>query len=62
MGNIVIRKNEDILKARDKIQHSLKSVKAIDARLYLGKLRIKDDALAYQKEVRKEWDTDEHAH
>ena len=56
MGNIVIRKNEDILNARDKIQYSLKTAKALDARLYLGKLRFKDDALAYQKEIRKEWD------
>ena len=62
MGSIVIRKNEDILKVWDKIQYGLKSVKALNARLYLGKLRIKEDALAYQKEVRKEWSTDEHGH
>ena len=62
MGNIiVIGKNEDILKVRDKIQYGLDSVKALNARLYLGKLRIKDDALAYQKKVREEWRTDEHS-
>jgi len=55
MGSITIRKNEDILKIRNRIQCNLKSVKAFTAKQYIGKLRLKKDPLAYQKQVRKEW-------
>jgi hypothetical protein len=55
MGSSTIGKNEDILKVRNRIQCNLKSVKAFRTKQYIGKLRLKEDPLAYQKQVRKEW-------
>jgi hypothetical protein len=55
MGSIAIRKDEDILKIRNRIQRKFKSVKAFRAKQYIGKLKLKEDPLSYQKRVRKEW-------
>jgi len=55
MGNIAIRKDEDILKIRNKIQRKFKNVKPFRAKQYIGKLKLKEDPLSYQKQVRKEW-------
>ena len=55
MGSITIRKDEDILKIRDRIQRNFKSVKAFRVKQYIGKLKLKEDPLDYQKRVRKEW-------
>jgi hypothetical protein len=55
MGSITIKKSDDIIKIRKKMQKNLKSVKAFNAYKYIGKLRLKEDPLAYQKRVRKEW-------
>jgi len=60
MGSIIIGKNEDILKIRNKIQADLKSIKMLKAKQYVGKIRLKQDALAYQREVRKEWSVNEY--
>lgn len=55
MGNIAIRKDDDILKIRNRIQRSFKSVKAFKAKQYIGKLKLKEAPLSYQKRIRKEW-------
>lgn len=55
MGSITIEKSDDILKIRNRIECDLKSVKAFKAKQYVGKLRLKEDPLSYQKQVRKEW-------
>ena len=55
MASITIGKNEDIMKIRNRIQHNLKSAKAFTAKQYIGRLKLKEDPLAYQKQVRKEW-------
>ena len=60
MGNvIIIGRDEAIPKIRDKIQNSLKGVKKLGAKKYLGKVKIKDAALAYQRRIRKEWNRNE---
>ncbi len=56
MGNIAIRKDDDIMEIRDRVQHKFKSVKAFRARKYTRKLKLKEDPLSYQKRIRKEWD------
>ena len=55
MGSISIRRDEDILQIRNRIQRNLKNVKAFRAKQYIGKLKLKEDPLSYQKRVRKEW-------
>ena len=55
MGTVTIRKNEDILEIKSKIQSDLQNIKAFSAKRYSGKLKLKEDPLAYQKRVRKEW-------
>ncbi|HDG97492.1 MAG TPA: hypothetical protein ENG73_04900 [Desulfobacterales bacterium] len=60
MGSIIIGKNEDILKIKNKIQADLKSIKMLKAKQYVGKIRLKQDALAYQKQARREWSVNEY--
>ncbi|GBD97999.1 hypothetical protein BMS3Abin07_00006 [bacterium BMS3Abin07] len=55
MGTITIKKSDDITKIRRKIQRSLKSVKTLNASKYIGKLKLKEEPLSYQRRVRKEW-------
>jgi hypothetical protein len=55
MGSISIRRDEDILQIRNRIQRNFKNVKAFRAKQYIGKLKLKEDPLSYQKRVRKEW-------
>jgi hypothetical protein len=55
MGSISIRRDEDILQIRNRIQRNFKNVKALRAKQYIGKLKLKEDPLSYQKRVRKEW-------
>jgi len=60
MGKIVIRKDEDIQEARKKIGVNWRSVKSLNAKRYLGKMKLKYDPLSYQRQIRKEWDNSGH--
>ncbi|GMT47045.1 MAG: hypothetical protein IEMM0007_0611 [bacterium] len=55
MGTITIKKSDDITKIRRKIQRNLKSVKTLNTSKYIGKLKLKEEPLSYQRRVRKEW-------
>ncbi len=55
MGMITIRSNEDVLEIRSKMLHRLKSVKKLSVKKFCGKLKLKEDPMAYQKRVRQEW-------
>ncbi len=60
MGVILIGRNDDIHEVRRKIEVDLKSRKSLRPREYLGKMRLKGDALDYQKRIRNEWKRSEY--
>ena len=49
------QKEENLLLIKSGIQSNLQNIKAFSAKRYSGKLKLKEDPLAYQKRVRKEW-------
>ncbi len=55
MRVVSIGKNEDIVKVKNRVKN-IKSVKAFPAKRFLGKLKLADDPIVYQKQVREEWD------
>ncbi len=55
MGLITIRRHEDVLEIRSKMLHGLKSVKTLSVKKYSGRLKLKEEPMAYQKRVRQEW-------
>ena len=56
MGNIIIKKEENTNKIKKRMQNELKSLKAFDPKKFIGKLKLKEEPLAYQKRIRKGWD------
>jgi len=56
---ITIQKNEDVLDVRSRMLHGIRSEKVLSVKKYSGKLKLKEEALAYQKRVRQEWDEHE---
>jgi hypothetical protein len=55
MGSITIKKSDDIIKIRRKLRGTLKSIKGFNANKYIGKLKLREEPLHYQKRVRKQW-------
>ncbi len=56
MGMITIRRHEDVLEIRSRMLHGLRSVKALSVKKYSGRLKLKEEPMAYQKRVRQEWE------
>ena len=59
MGIVNIEKGIDITKVKKKIE-SIKSIKAFPAKRFMGKLKLSEDPMAYQKRSRKEWNESAH--
>ena len=56
MSRVVsIGKDENIAKVKDKVKN-IKSVKAFPAKRFMGRLKLVDNPILYQKQVREEWD------
>ena len=52
---IIINKDTDFQEV-DKLLSNLKSRKAFKSKKFLGKIKWGEDALAYQKRLRNEWE------
>lgn len=53
MGNIIIKKDENANNIKRRMQDELKSLKAFNSKKFIGKLKLKEEPLSYQKRIRK---------
>ena len=56
MGTVSIGKNEDIVRVKNRINKNLINFRAFPAKRFMGKIKLNENPLAYQKRLRKEWD------